>query len=91
MDANLAFFRLLASPPLDPSVVCHAKLGTPANDTQIEVGTPNRDYILQSGDGHGQPGSRLTFDKWTLIVPGGWDGHGGMARPVRANVRGGVV
>ena len=50
MDTTPAFFRLLASPPLDPSVVCHTDLGTPANDTQIVIGTTNRDYVMQFGN-----------------------------------------
>ena len=49
MDATPGFFRLLASPPLDPSVVSHTNLGTPTNDTQIVIGTANRDYVMQFG------------------------------------------
>ena len=65
MDTTPAFFRLLASPPLDPSVVCHTDLGTPANDTQIVIGTTNRDYVMQFGNA----GNDMQYGKkWTATA-----------------------
>ena len=53
VDSTPCFFRVFASPPLDPSVVCHTNLGTPASDTQIVIGATNQDYVMQFGNAGG--------------------------------------
>jgi len=50
VDTNLCFFRVVASPPLGPLVVCHTNIGTSGDDTQVVIGTTNRDYVLQFGE-----------------------------------------
>ena len=49
-DINPCFFRVFASPPLEPLVICHANIGTASNNTQIVIGTPGREYVIQFGE-----------------------------------------
>jgi len=72
IDSTPCFFRVLASPPLEPLVICHTNIGTAGDDTQIVIGTTNMDYVIQFGEGSNdiQYASTRDDDDWVAQFGG---------------------
>lgn len=51
VDATPCFFQVFATPPLGPLVTCHTSIGTASNDSQVAIGAPGKDYVIQFGEG----------------------------------------
>jgi len=50
-EDECCFFRLFASSPVGPQDNVYTTMGTDGDDTQIVVGTTNKDYVIQFGEG----------------------------------------